>query len=328
MDQKPEVSVIVPVWNSVSYLPQAVGSVLSQTFDNWELILIDDGSTDGSGALCSAYAEKDPRIRVIRQDNRGPSEARNTGLKHASGTFLQFLDSDDWLDPEALKTLKETADTTGADMVIFDVIMEGEDYSWAQPSVLPEGIYTAEFILEKLAANLIPPFAVNKFCRRERYDGVFFPAGEKWEDAATTFYPISGSERIAVITKPFYHYRQRENSLSKTALQDNSVIKWRFLQYRKRYEFLRENFPRAAEAAKFSVLHYGIRYYTYFIKDKHGPEAQEVYTYVSGKHLYDSNYGIQKKTEFFLFKHFPVLSSRILKTIHFIKETAARIMKS
>lgn len=99
------VSIIVPVYNSISYLDNCLTSILNQTYKDIEVILIDDGSTDGSGSLCDMYMEKDNRIKVIHQENSGPSSARNAGIQAASGEYLQFVDGDDTIDPDMTKTL-------------------------------------------------------------------------------------------------------------------------------------------------------------------------------------------------------------------------------
>ena len=97
------ISVIVPVYNAGVYLEKCVNSILDQTFTDYELILVDDGSTDQSGALCDEFAQKDPRVLVIHQKNAGSSAARNAGIKASKGSFLSFVDSDDWVDPDFLE---------------------------------------------------------------------------------------------------------------------------------------------------------------------------------------------------------------------------------
>ena len=262
------VSIILSVYNTHEHLSAAVESVLCQTCADWELILVDDGSTDGSEVICDRFAALDSRIRVIHQENRGISAARNTGLHAATGFYLQFLDSDDWLSPDALEVLLQTISASQTDMVIFDAQYEWCDHSMHERSSLVPGIYGPELVLEKLSVPSLPPYVWNKFCLRSLYDGVLFPEGEKWEDAATVFYPISRAVRIAVIDRPLYHYRQRDGSITKQAMQDNSIYKWRFLQYRKRYEFLCSHYPRIAPAASWSVMVNGMLYYSFCLSGK------------------------------------------------------------
>jgi glycosyltransferase involved in cell wall biosynthesis len=112
------VSVVVPVFNAARFIDAAVGSVLEQTLPSWELILVDDGSQDDSQAICAAHAARDGRIRVLRQANRGAAAARNAGMRAALGRYITFLDADDRLFPDALETLVEEAERSGAGMVL------------------------------------------------------------------------------------------------------------------------------------------------------------------------------------------------------------------
>ena len=278
------ISVIMPVFNTKQYLVQAIESVINQTFQDWELILVDDGSFDSSENMCDDYAKKDSRIRVIHQENKGLSGARNTGMTFASREFIQFLDSDDWLYPDTLETAYNSIAASGSDMVIFDAQYEGENFSWHEKSVIPDGTYDPEVILTKLAKPSIPPYAWNKFCRRTLYDGVSFPEGENWEDVATTFYPVSKAKKIAVLGKPLYHYRQREGAITKKALQDGSAHKWRFFQYRKRYEFLKTNYPQLADVAKESLYKNGLLYYSVCLRENtNRKEKREVFDFLCSR---------------------------------------------
>ena len=110
------VSVVVPVYNVEAYIARCIESILSQTHRNLELILVDDGSLDHSGAICDAYAEKDSRILVIHQENAGVSKARNAGIDQAKGEYLSFVDSDDWIEPDHIQSLLPI---DGEDMVCF-----------------------------------------------------------------------------------------------------------------------------------------------------------------------------------------------------------------
>ena len=115
----PKVSIVVPVYNVKDYLEKCVDSILRQTEREFELLLIDDGSTDGSGELCDTLAERDGRVRVIHQENRGLGGARNTGIEAARGTWLLLVDSDDWIEPEILEKALKAAERENADMVSF-----------------------------------------------------------------------------------------------------------------------------------------------------------------------------------------------------------------
>lgn len=117
----PELSIIVPVYKVEPYLRRCIDSILNQTFRDFELILIDDGSPDNCGAICDEYAEKDGRITVIHQKNQGVSAARNAGLDIARGTYLGFVDSDDWIEPEMYETMITTAKEKNVDVVVCGI---------------------------------------------------------------------------------------------------------------------------------------------------------------------------------------------------------------
>lgn len=116
----PIVSIIVPVYNAEETLRRCIESVLNQGFTDFELLLVDDGSTDSSAGICREYENGDRRVRVIHKENTGVSDTRNLGLSEARGTFVQFLDSDDWITPDATSLMVRAARDSGADMVIAD----------------------------------------------------------------------------------------------------------------------------------------------------------------------------------------------------------------
>ena len=115
------ISIIVPVYNTEKYLDQCIQSILSQTYTDFELLLIDDGSTDSSGVICDRYAEQDSRVRVFHKPNGGVSSARNIGLDNTKGEWITFLDSDDWIAPSMLDEVYKTAMVNDADMVFVDI---------------------------------------------------------------------------------------------------------------------------------------------------------------------------------------------------------------
>ena len=117
MSTNPLISVIVPVYNVEKYLGKCVDSILAQTYENLEIILVEDGTKDNSGAICDAYAAKDSRIRVIHKENGGLSSARNAGMDIARGEYFGFVDSDDWIEPKMYETLLNLAEKYHADLV-------------------------------------------------------------------------------------------------------------------------------------------------------------------------------------------------------------------
>lgn len=148
----PELSIIVPVYKVEKYLPRCIDSILAQTFGDFELILIDDGSPDGCGRICDEYARKDKRIVVIHQKNMGVSAARNAGLDIARGRYIGFVDSDDWIEPQMYEVMMDAIRENGADMAVCGVRYADEDGKFTRADRLSEGVYTRAGLLEDVFA--------------------------------------------------------------------------------------------------------------------------------------------------------------------------------
>lgn len=138
MNNLPEISVIVPVYKVEEYLPQCIDSILAQTFTDFELLLVDDGSPDRCGEICEEYAGKDMRIRVFHQQNSGVSAARNIGLQHAKGTYIVFVDSDDWVSTDYLLHLYKSLPDTGIGLVMGGALKYSIDGKLIGKIALPE----------------------------------------------------------------------------------------------------------------------------------------------------------------------------------------------
>ena len=280
-EQSPRVSVIVPVYHVEKYLRCCVDSILNQSFEDFEIILVNDGGNEAETAICEEYTRADSRIVYLHQENAGVSAARNAGLNICRGEWVTFADGDDWLSPNALEEALKSANQAWADMVIFEAQYEMGDWSFVERCAFKPGIYAPDEILTGLASLALPPYVWNKFCKRELYAGISFPEGEMWEDAATTFRAAAHAQRIVVLEKPLYHYRQRPGSITKVASDDNTICKWRFLQYRKRYEALKTMYPEAAIQARKSLISTGILYCsTYLLSRENAQERHDVRSYL------------------------------------------------
>ena len=218
----PAISVIVPVYQAESLLPQCVESVLSQTFSDWELLLVDDGSRDGSPALCDSYAAREPRIRVFHKPNGGVSSARNLGLEQAAGQCIAFLDADDAFEPAALETLwylREKAGADSAGCAHFKVQANGQQQT---ELLLPAGIYEAAAIREKilwpLTGDRLRPPLFNGFIWRFLFDAAILRdnaitfEGAYLEDELFLMEYFSNARRLAVTDRPLYRYLENPAS--------------------------------------------------------------------------------------------------------------------
>lgn len=213
----PKVSVIVPVYNVESYLEKCVRSILCQTERDFELLLIDDGSPDSSGALCDSLAETDPRIRVIHQENQGLGGARNTGIEAASGQWLLFVDSDDWIEPETLESALTAGEKAGAQLVVFGFRTVSEQGERLKSFVegLPKNVGFSP--REQRDVLLIYPAAWNKLYRAElfRHTEVRYPPRVWYEDIRTTPKLTAAAEKVVCTDFVGYNYLQRSGSIMK-----------------------------------------------------------------------------------------------------------------
>ncbi len=242
-----KVSVIIPVFNTIQYLAEALDSVLCQTYRNLEIIIIDDGSTDGSERLCDKYAKKDERIRLIHQDNKGLSNARNTGLNIMSGDAVAFLDSDDTYHPDFVKDTIEAMKRYGADLVICkytthlaNLNMPRNGLEKARPSI-KEGLYDRAGSLQALADGTIDHIAWNKVYKSSLWTDIRYPDGYVYEDLDTTYQLLNNCKTVFVLDKPLYFKRIREGSITDTWTKKN-ISDWLLAHFH--YEsFIYENIP-------------------------------------------------------------------------------------
>ena len=238
------ISVIVPVYNVLPYLEQCVESLLSQTYAELEILLVDDGSTDGCAAVCDRYAASDRRIRVIHQANGGLSDARNAGMKAAGGEWICFADSDDWLAPRAIEKLHAFAVAEGCDAVQGNMYYAWEDhllYRKADCRERRHRVLTRDEAMRALILNdRVKNFAWGKLYRSELIRDLAFPVGKFFEDSFWQHLVIDRTERYGIIDEPLYYYRQRSDSISGAR---SEKIRDLLDGYGCRLEFIRDRYP-------------------------------------------------------------------------------------
>ena len=240
-------SIIIPVYNVAAYIEESLESVLHQTYRNLEILLIDDGSTDGSEKICDEYEKRDSRIRVVHQENRGLSAARNTGLNMMSGDAVAFLDSDDALMPDYIEKMVASMVKENADLVLCKYLtyrttgrMSGEGVDRVRP-LIAGGIYDHVTALQAMADRQFNHSAWNKLYSRKLWDGIRYPEGQVYEDIATTFQIVSRCDKICILDNPLYRYRKRPGSILETHSSRN-VNDW--LSSCSRFEaFVEQNIP-------------------------------------------------------------------------------------
>lgn len=240
---EPKVSIIVPVYNVEKYVAKCLDSIVRQDMRDIEIIIVDDGSTDGSGTICNKYAQEDSRIRVIHQENQGLSMARNNGIDIARGEYIGFVDSDDWIASDMYSTLYEDAVREDS-----DISMTNFYYTKASGECVPfssektgtkvfEGIY-------KIAHNIRTTnnFAWNKLYRRYLFDEISFPKGKTFEDIFTIYKLVDKANKMVVSVQCKYYYFRRDDSITLTAFNmshlDNTAA------YIERHRYISDKYPK------------------------------------------------------------------------------------
>jgi glycosyltransferase involved in cell wall biosynthesis len=212
------ISVVIPVYKVEAYLPACVESVLAQTWQDFEIILVDDGSPDRSGQICDEYAARDSRIRVIHKENGGVALARNIGIAQARGKYFAFLDSDDVWSPMFLERLYQAILETDADFAVCPF----QRFSGAPSTVLPEKATTIcmtqreafELLFNAYNIQMVAP--PNKLYKRALFHDITYPVGLIHEDEAVIHEIIGAADRIAWVQEAHYNYRETSNSIMTT----------------------------------------------------------------------------------------------------------------
>ena len=213
---EPLISVIVPVYNVEDYLDQCMESIVGQTYPHLEILMVDDGSTDNSGALCDQWAERDQRIRVIHQENGGLSAARNTALDAMSGELVIMVDSDDVLHLDAVSILLQAIQAHHADVAIGSfVVFDGKDANW--PTITSENTVRHYDSQAALKAIYYQDKLTNSSCWRlfkaSLFNDVRYPVGKYYEDLAIVYPLYKKCSLVVGIDDAVYGYRQRNDSI-------------------------------------------------------------------------------------------------------------------
>ena len=247
------ISIIVPVYKVEKYLKRCIDSVLEQTFCDFELILVDDGSPDQCGRICETYAEKDGRIIALHRKNGGLSAARNTGLDwmfaNSKSSYVTFIDSDDWIHPQYLETLLGTIEKNNAGVSVagFQRMDEYQDDTIDKLDRFPEEVMGAEdfFLNHEWNFN----YAWGKLYRREYFRYVRYPVGKNFEDTFTTYKVLFAGKTVAFIDFPLYYYFYNIEGISHSLWNPSELVVMEGI--REQIRFYEENgFSRALEKEK------------------------------------------------------------------------------
>ena len=212
---EPLITVIVPVYNVEAYLAECLDSILAQTHRNLEILLVDDGSPDRCPQICDEYAQKDSRIRVIHKPNGGLSDARNAALEVATGEYIGFVDSDDWIAPDMMEYLLQGLIGCRASISCCEPT-NVYTYRMEYKNIPTDQVVTAETALNELFFDRMENYAWNKLYKAELWKDVRFPVGKNFEDILTIYKTFERADRIALLREPKYFYRIRPDSISGT----------------------------------------------------------------------------------------------------------------
>ena len=263
-----KISVIVPVYKVENYLNECIKSIVNQTYTNLEVILVDDGSPDNCPQICDAWALKDDRIKVLHKSNGGLSDARNAGMRIASGDYFAFLDSDDWIDNKFYEILMDEANKSGSDIVSggYTVI------STRNADNISLGV-TKHIIMNNVEAmsaliddNEIKQVVWNKIYRRQVVEGLFFEVGKYHEDEFWSYKAIGNSKKMSYIDYNGYFYYQRPDSIMGIGFSEKRLDA---LEARaKRQEYLKDRFPELVNSGAASLWELCIFFGQKAIKNK------------------------------------------------------------
>lgn len=259
MDKK-LISIIIPVYNVEEYVTKCVRSVLSQTYEDLDVIIVDDGSTDGCPELCDGFARGDSRVRVIHKANGGLSDARNVGLDVTRGAYIGFVDSDDWVEPDMFARLAESIQTAGADISVCNFSYEREKATADYPASMPAEAVQSGCILDRRSAmkllledKVVQNYVWNKLYRAELWDGVRFPVGQAFEDVNTTWKVFERADFVVVDSWVGYRYRVRAGSIvtSKSLRSELDC----FFAGLSRLQALSADYPESVEEMTTGLMH-------------------------------------------------------------------------
>ena len=239
------ISVIVPIYKVEDCLDKCVRSIVEQTYTNLEIILVDDGSPDGCGAMCEAWAQKDSRIKVVHKENGGLSDARNAGMAVATGSLISFVDSDDWIAPDFLEALLSAMGTQNAQIAecAVELVDESGNTLRRRETAKVSSVEKIDGLRRLVLEDGIYQTVWNKLYRREVIEGIPFEKGKYHEDDFWTYQVFDRMERLAIVERPMYHYLQRSGSIMGVGYSlkrlDGPEARFRRMEYLSKYDELR-----------------------------------------------------------------------------------------
>ncbi|MCI7678044.1 MAG: glycosyltransferase [Streptococcus orisratti] len=242
------ITVIVPIYNIENFIGNCIESIIRQSYENIEILLINDGSKDNSQKICETYVAKDSRVKLLNKENGGLSDARNYGLDYASGEYIVFIDGDDTIDPNYIEKLYTSIKMNGSEVAICSFNLVNEDYVPFKSEILnlPAGVVSGHDILSEVLTSYGYKYVVawNKIYKKRIFDTLRFEKGKLYEDEFINYKLFWDIQNVAIVKEPLYNYVQRSGSivtsnmtLEKLEMQ-KEVQKRRIKFYKKRDVYL------------------------------------------------------------------------------------------
>lgn len=285
-----KLSVIIPVYNTEQYLKDCLDSVINQTYDNIEVLLIDDGSTDNSGKICDEFKAKHDNVKVVHKENGGGGSARNLALDIAAGDYVTFVDSDDQIVPDAARQLIDLAEKYNADVVHCEVFKQLENREVTDddsPLVLSRTKLLETMLNDRLRSGALKMF------RRETIDETRFPLDSSIDDMVFFSDIIERINTMVISKSQIYYYRyNRPDNMSNLSSRFVKNVYERFEEFNKRYDIGKRNNCDVEEAYKNAVIHALVFYAHYEVENDWVAERKEVEKFVKDniKHILRNQY--------------------------------------
>ena len=246
------ISVIVPVYRVEEFLDDCIKSIVEQSYHNLEIILVDDVSQDKFPLKCDEWARRDERIRVIHKKNGGLSDARNTGIRMASGDYIAFIDSDDWVSPDFFENLYYSLIKSNAQIAASGIVWAYNDHLQNDKFIYDQRMFSPEEALETLIQGRgFYAVAWNKLYKKTLFEGIEFPVGKLHEDEFVTYRLVGKATKLILCQNAIYYYRQREGSI----MQEWSIRHLDALDaFFQRNTYLKKNYPKLYVNDKVTLL--------------------------------------------------------------------------
>lgn len=259
------ISVVVPIYNMEKYLEKCINSIINQTYTNLEILLIDDGSTDKSKLIIDKFAREDSRIKAYHKKNGGLSDARNYGIKKATGEYIGFVDSDDYIEKDMYEKLYNNLIKYKADISVgsFNIIYENDNIKKIEyKSVFDKtSVLDSEEAIKLLfSKNDFGNFAWNKLYKKKLFNNIKYPVNRKMEDLGTTYKLIDCSTRVVYTPLKLYNYYQRNGSIMRSRdikfMNDLFILSYeRFIFYDNKYGYLKDNYLNMTVTLLYSYIY-------------------------------------------------------------------------